>query len=332
MSESAEFSIVRFSTAGLPEKDRIAMWREHYGRVAMKLDIEPAKDTAFDCEVVARSLPEMQLLSAAASPLRVTRTREFIEDGNDNVVFIINQTGGIDASARGQEVTLREGDAILMSSTEVGVVERRLRGGSLSLLIPRSALASSVAGLDDALMQRIPQNNALLKLLTSYGSALFDESLTSSTEVRRTTASHLHDLVALVLGATRSAANIAKYRGLRAARLNAAKTYVIENSKRRDLSVKTVAAHIGVTPRILQRLFEREGTTFTAFLLSQRLNRALRILTEPNLDRRFIGQIGYDVGFNDLSYFHRTFKRCYGATPLEIRNEAARPGVSGGSQ
>ena len=328
MSESTDSTIVRFSTADLPEKDRIAMWREHYGRVAMKLDIEPVKDTPFDCAVAARSLPGIQLLSARTSPLRVRRTRELIADGNDNVAFIINHSGDIKASARGKEVALSAGDAILMSSAEVGIYERRSSGGSLSFLIPRTVFSSTVAGLDDALMQRIPQNTALLKLLTSYASALFDEGLTTSAQVRRTTAGHLHELVALVLGATRNAASVAKYRGLRAARLSAAKTYVIENSNRRDLSVNMVAAHIGVTPRILQRLFEREGTTFTAYLLGQRLNRALRILTEPSLDRRFIGQIGYDVGFNDLSYFHRTFKRYYGATPLEIRNEAIRPNLA----
>jgi AraC-like DNA-binding protein len=34
---------------------------------------------------------------------------------------------------------------------------------------------------------------------------------------------------------------------------------------------------------------------------------------------RSIASIAFDVGFGDLSYFNRTFKRFYGASPSEIR-------------
>jgi len=41
-------------------------------------------------------------------------------------------------------------------------------------------------------------------------------------------------------------------------------------------------------------------------------------------DRRWaqvgITAIAYDAGFGDLSCFNRAFKRCYGATPSEVRN------------
>jgi AraC-like DNA-binding protein len=38
-----------------------------------------------------------------------------------------------------------------------------------------------------------------------------------------------------------------------------------------------------------------------------------------------VGAIAYDAGFGDLSYFNRSFKRRYGATPRDVRNESARP-------
>jgi hypothetical protein len=34
MTEAAEFATVCFSTDDLPEKDRVAMWREHYRQLA----------------------------------------------------------------------------------------------------------------------------------------------------------------------------------------------------------------------------------------------------------------------------------------------------------
>jgi AraC-like DNA-binding protein len=36
------------------------------------------------------------------------------------------------------------------------------------------------------------------------------------------------------------------------------------------------------------------------------------------LDRSIIG-IAFDVGFGNLSYFNRLFRRTYGATPSDVR-------------
>jgi AraC-like DNA-binding protein len=314
------FSTVRFSTADLPEKDRAAIWREQYGRKGLKLDIEPINETFFECSVVSRVLPGVQMMSTAMSPVRITRGREFLADGNDDLIFIINQSGTATAFARGREVVLRQGDALLMSASESKVFDRHTHGGSLSFRIPRSAISSLVASIDDVVMHLVPQDAEALKLLAGYAAPLFNEIALTTVEFRRTAVKHLLDLVAFALGVTDDAAALTKKHGLPAARLRMAKSYIFENSYRRDLSVNTVAMHLGLTPRNLQRLFEREGTTFSEFLLAQRLNRAHRMLTEPRLTHSAVATIAYDVGFGDLSYFNRSFKRCFGTTPRDIRN------------
>jgi hypothetical protein len=60
---------------------------------------------------------------------------------------------------------------------------------------------------------------------------------------------HVYDLLAVVLGATRDAAHIATGRGVRAARLQGAKAFVTQHLARHELSAAIVAAHLGVTPR-----------------------------------------------------------------------------------
>jgi AraC-like DNA-binding protein len=111
-------------------------------------------------------------------------------------------------------------------------------------------------------------------------------------------------------------------RTLAAARLELAKAYAMANSSRQNLSVEDLAAQLGISSRTVQKLFEREGATFSSFLLEHRLNRAYHILTDPTQNR--IGAVAYRVGFGDLSYFNHCFKRRYGATPREIRKDAAR--------
>jgi len=46
------------------------------------------------------------------------------------------------------------------------------------------------------------------------------------------------------------------------------------------------------------------------------------MIANPRLAHMAISAIAYEVGFNDLSYFNRTFRRRYDATPSDVRTAA----------
>jgi AraC-like DNA-binding protein len=323
MHQPVSTATVRFSTSDLPEHMRVATWREHYGQTVLRAEIDPGDDAAFDATVTSRVLPGLQLVSGRFTAARIIRTRDMTADGNDDLSLLVNQTGNVTVSARGRRVDLCQNDAVLISSGEPVVFDRRSFGESVAIRIPYATLLPSVVDVDDAIMQRIPGSTAALRLLTSYSDALLgDDDAVETVALGHHVATHMHDLVALTLGATREAQDIAKSRGMGAARLRAAKIYVIENIGCRDISIGSVASHLGVTPRYLQRLFENDGTTFSAFLLGRRLSRAHRLLCEPQSASKQVSAIAYDVGFGDLSYFNRCFRRLYGATPMDIRAAA----------
>jgi AraC-like DNA-binding protein len=56
------------------------------------------------------------------------------------------------------------------------------------------------------------------------------------------------------------------------------------------------------------------------------LLRAHRMLSDWRGAEVGIAAIAYDAGFGDLSYFNRAFKRCYGATPSELREATKSEG------
>jgi AraC-like DNA-binding protein len=325
MTDSGGAATVRFSTGDLPEGSRIASWREYYGHSVLRVEIEPVDAASFEAVVTSRSLPGLQVVSETLTAARVTRTRELVEDGNDDLLLVVNQTGHATVSARGERVALCECDAVLLSCGETMTFDRRCPGSSISLRIPQLLLSPLVVDAEDAIMHHIPQNTAALGLLIRYANALLDDDdAVAGPAVRRRVAAHVHDLVALTLEATRDAAEVARSRGPGAARLRAAKTYVLDNIGRREISIGSVAAHLGTTPRYLQRLFESDGTTFSAFVLGRRLARAHQMLYEPRNVQKRVSAIAYDVGFGDLSYFNRCFRRLYGATPMDIREAATK--------
>ena len=72
--------ILEFSTDGVPERDRIAFWREHYGQVMLRVDIEPAPDIVFEARNRCLSLTGLQLMEGASSPARISRRGRYLAD------------------------------------------------------------------------------------------------------------------------------------------------------------------------------------------------------------------------------------------------------------
>jgi AraC-like DNA-binding protein len=91
----------------------------------------------------------------------------------------------------------------------------------------------------------------------------------------------------------------------------------IDAHSHRQINLEDAAAQAGISPFHFLRLFsEVVGVTPHQYLVRSRLRHATRRLAD---DDSPITDIAYDVGFNDLSNFVRTFHRAAGASPLKFR-------------
>jgi AraC-like DNA-binding protein len=258
------------------------------------------------------------------SPLTIRRTRELLADGNDDVVFAVPPSAANMVSHRGRELS-PIGDAVLLSTADVLRID--VTSGSHQMVtLSRRRLTPLVPGLEDGFMRPVPRHTDALKLLTRYVRLFDDQRSLATPELRNLMVNHVYDLIALALGATRDAAAIANGRGVRAARLHAIKTEILDSLSHHELSLAGLAARHRVTPRHVQMLFESDGTTFSRFLLDQRLACAHRMLSNPLLAERTISTIAYEAGFGDLSHFNRAFHRRYGETPSDVRAGLRRSG------
>ncbi len=316
---ATEVAILRFATSELPERDRLPWLREVIGRKIVKLDIEPAPDHELDAKLCL--VPDIRAaLACCVSPSRCSRTNEMVADGNDDLSLLVNLQGRCKVSQRDREVHLDAGDAAIFSHAEPGTITHgptRLR----SVVIPRAALASLVADLDDAPARLVPRDNEALRLLVTYLDSIQSLAL-AGPELLQLIGTHIDDLAALAIGATRDGAAIAAGRGMRAARLKAINDDIRANLCNHDLTVAAVALRQRITPRYIHKLFEFEGISFSQYVLGARLARAHRMLTDPRQASETISAIAYRTGFGDLSHFNRAFRRRYSASPSEVRAAA----------
>lgn len=85
------------------------------------------------------------------------------------------------------------------------------------------------------------------------------------------------------------------------------------------LSAADMAGQLGMTESRFSRFFRRAtGNTFTDFVNQVRVNRACQLLMESD---RYISQICYEVGFNNVANFNRRFLDIKGMTPSEFRKQ-----------
>ena len=321
MNGKDEFSILNVSTIDIPEGQRVATLRDFYCH-GVKAELEVRDNEPIAANLTSHSLRDVQLLLGTLFGARVIRTRQHVVDGDDSLALICNRSGTIGITARGRELLIGPGEAVLASAEDASTIERFVTGDCVSLRVPRRVLVPMIMDVDDAVMRIIRDRETEMRVLVDYATLLMRENALATSALRQLGVEHLHDLLALVLGATDDIEEAAGRRGAKAARLRKAKSLIVNNCSRQDLSVAGVAQELGVTPRYLQRLFEADGKTFSSFLIEQRLRRAHRMLREPEFAEHPVSSIAYDVGFGDLSYFNRSFRRAYGATPSDVRSGA----------
>ncbi|GIO91264.1 MULTISPECIES: helix-turn-helix transcriptional regulator [Paenibacillus] len=96
----------------------------------------------------------------------------------------------------------------------------------------------------------------------------------------------------------------------------------IERHYREKITKEELGDAIGKTPNYAAALFKSvTGQTISQYVHAQRMKRAAYLLTESQLT---VQEIAVFLGYQDLSYFYRTYKRVMGTAPSDLLHERPR--------
>jgi AraC-like DNA-binding protein len=313
---AADFTSLRFSTRGLPERMRIPMWREEFGRRIVHVDIEPSSDVPFQAEATLQAVQGLRTLAWQGSAMRFKRSQANIVDGDDSIGIIVCSPSWSQLSQRGQEIELRVGDAIALLHSEPAIVTYA-EGLQFGLSVPRDALTPRVTNVDSLTMRPISRRTEALRLLMTYLKSALKEGALAAPKLRDTVVTHIHDLVALAISECAPLESSAS--AVVAARHSAALEHIAANFQDPELSLEVVARCQRISPRYLQHLMTSSGTSFTERVNELRLQRAFALLIEPRSAQR-ISDIALEVGFSDISHFNRQFRARFGVSPRGVRS------------
>lgn len=314
--------IAWFSTESYREHERVAAWREVFGRTLLNIDVAPEETEGFRASAAMCRLGQLGLMRASTSAVRQWNTRSLIT--NDDVSFIAVLNSRWHGTQLGRNAELSAGDGLLLSNGDVGALTLPDECRYLTFVLPKAALAPFVPDIGALFSRPMPAANPVLRMLLRYLEFAYeDQSEFATTELQTAFTDHVCDLLTLCLGTTRDAAELAKIRGIPAARLRAIKNDIRTLCCQQDLSVRVIAKRHGVSVRYVQKIFEESGSTFTSYLTEQRLAAAHKALRRGAAGRVPIGTIANSCGFADVSHFNRVFRQRFGCAPSDIRNERA---------
>jgi AraC-like DNA-binding protein len=109
---------------------------------------------------------------------------------------------------------------------------------------------------------------------------------------------------------------------INALRLLKAEKFIADHASDSQLDAETVAKHLAVSLRHLNRIFEVHDCSVTQWIWRSRLELARRQLADPAMGARSISNIALGCGFSTQSHFAREFKAVYGLTPSQHRDSA----------
>jgi AraC-like DNA-binding protein len=302
---------------GLDDRQRFLRFSELFEHFSNTAELDAASDVPFRAAMNSIHIGTTLLGRCDGSFSTVRREHRQVLATNDDRYCLARNTGNRAALIvhRGQEFTMRPGAMVLLKLDEPfvsadGANHRRFT----NVHLPAVALRSMVPHIDDMVACEL-EPGGVLALALDYSNLLLDHP-TAADEAGMAIAQHLLDLSALGLGARGDQALAAQRGGLRAVRLQALLLILRQHFSEPDFSAQKLAAAAGLSERYVNELLYEAGASFTVRLNELRLGKAARLLS---MTANRISDIAFECGFNDLSYFNRSFRRRFGLTPTAAR-------------
>ncbi|OWV98024.1 helix-turn-helix domain-containing protein [Rhizobium sp. R693] len=240
-------------------------------------------------------------------------------DAHEHLFLILQLEGACGVEHSGQQNILDVGECILVDSTRPTTLYFRGHfSNHLSLHLPRQLMYSD-SKVDFDVARKLAAADPMAVMLR----ALIAKMMT--TPESEAASPHLRQLM---FDTTRQAflstdiqtASLNSLHDSAGRRMQMVDILIDKHLTESDLSAKWLATRLGVSIRTLQQDFQGLGMTCTTVIRDKRLRFAREKIEQLKEQRNAgtIAEVAYSAGFNDISYFNRSFKELFDCAPSEL--------------
>jgi len=320
--------MLTYSTHDVPGRAKVSHWNEIISDVFTPLETRPLDRDNFDAEVKTAKFGRLWLANATSMPATVLRTQKHADQETDQKFFLhMQMKGSLRVSQDGKDATLNEGDLVLCDNTLPYSLAYDQFCSTLVLIVPGDDLRKHLPTPEQIIGVKLSGKQGLSQTVSLMLDSIWRQAQDGlPPELGSRIADSLLDVFATAWTATHGAS--VTDTAVSGSRRVQVKRYIEANLRDPELSVRSVAAAFGISPRYLHMLFAPENETVSSYILRRRLEECVKQLTDVLWRKRTITEIAFGWGFNNATHFARVFRDQYGASPRDYRNSFHAEGAS----
>ncbi len=318
-----------WTTDAVPARARFGYWQQAICDGIIGAETESPLPGPFMARMSARRAADFGFARFAASGHTVVRPARMAR--SDDAPFLVNlqlcgesRYGGDGAhGSRADTISVQTGEIALVNTGRPFHLVFPADVSRVIAILPRPLLRARVPWCADITAIKLETAPPAADPLRAHLAAAARSLAVLDDRTAAAFLENLVNLLALMLAPADAVGDDSA--ALRRARREALCAYALRNLADPELAPQRAAAALGISVRLVHRLFEDTGTTFGRWLLGRRLDACKRSLDDPAQAGRGISDIAFAWGFNELSHFSRAFKARFGESPRRYRARG-RPG------
>ena len=300
-------AVERFSTKLVPHQRRHLFWRDVVAEAFPGMTVCASEGIRAD---LARwSLGAVGLTRARSERARVSRVTH--DNGERHLVLHVLHRGSLTLLHGDHSSTGRVGEIIVADDTRPYAIDISHSNDCLILEVPVAMMGADIADRNWHGF-RLPANDPNVAFLGHVLNGIWSQ--------REHSDDLDEDAGALLADAARMAFRRQPERYSTERPSRSPVEYALEHLGDSDLGTASIGEALDLSTRAVQKSFFRHvGLTPTAFITARRLERAVELMARG--DGQTITDIAFEVGFNDSAFFTRCFRRQFGLSPSQWRQE-----------
>lgn len=308
----------KYTTHHIRTKERFDYWTNVVCDKIINMHCQPLSDEPFTGSLLCCRYGTINILEMHARPHKIMRSKSALASlDNDSMIFTLTLNGHSQKTASRKYLSTSHGDISVLDGSREQELTTFSDIQALVFIISKSLFSNYLFNIEDYNATTISTQNLAGKLtsdyLKSFATHIGEPFLGSEESVEK----NIIQLISNCLLAEREFDSSKPF--IQNHLLDHIKRFISKNACNPDLSANTLAKQYRMSLRYLHKLFEGHDFTVSRYILKCRLEKCKQLLSSTDNSFRSVTTIAYLAGFNDASHFSKRFKREYGITPREYR-------------
>jgi AraC-like DNA-binding protein len=303
-----------FDSDRFSPRERIEAYEDFFAGRLSQMRVLPAGDDPFRVKADIKTVHDMPMVRLNGSGYRTERTSyEVARQRNHFHVAVFHLNGTPLLESRAGTFQVRPGDVSILSSMNTARYGIQSRFDHIIIPLPQRFPWTEVVVPEKV----VPASNPMRSIVFELVASVYAQADRLSPAAAAMLANNIAELMFAMC--CEEPLHISTSTSLRAAMFDRASRIIASRAHDPDLHASGVARQLGVSMRLLQRIFQENGATVAQRITTSRIEKSSTMLVDERMSTWTITQIAFACGFGDLTTFERSFSALNGMTPTAWR-------------